>query len=596
MSVLSHARRPRWRAAGYAGSAVIALAGIAAFGIAAGSATAAPRADNSSNTTTPIKHVVVIYDENISYDHYFGTYPHAVNATGETPFTAAAGTPTSNNYVAHPDLLGSNPNSVQPARLTPAQALTCSQNHDYVPEQKAFDGGAMDGFPENTQAKPTCAASNQYNASNMDYYDGNTVTGLWNYAQNYAMSDNSWGGVFGPSTPGALNLISGQTHGGLTVDPNSGATVTSGFQVSSPDPTTHVGTVNGDPDPYYDDCSDNSHTTTANLVKMSGQNIGDLLNAKGVTWGWFQGGFTPSTPWDGASGHYASCLGTTHANIGGGTSVDYSPHHSPVGYYSLTSHPHHLAPASPAEVGHDGQANHNYDLTAFNAALTAGNVPAVSFLKAAEYQDGHAGYSDPIDEQHFLVNEINAIQTSSIWPSTAIVIAYDDSDGWYDHAFNGITNGSDDPAVQSGDQPFCTAQTTIVGGYQDRCGPGPRLPLMVVSPFTAPNTIDHTPTEQSSITKFIETNWSTGPIGDSSLDARAGSMNGLFTFSTPQNRTVLLNPDGTVKSIDPITSTAAATRPTLPDTGVDPTWGFVGAGLLLVAGGVFWFTRRRVRA
>ena len=137
----------------------------------------------------------------------------------------------------------------------------------------------------------------------------------------------------------------------------------------------------------------------------------------------------------------------------------------------------------------------------------------MSFLKAPEYQDGHAGYSDPTDEQHFLVNEINAIQSSSAWSSTAIVVAYDDSDGWYDHAFHAITNGSNDPSVQtSGDQPFCSAQTTKLGGYQDRCGPGPRLPLLAISPYTTPNSIDHTLIEQASITKFIETNWSTGPI------------------------------------------------------------------------------------
>ena len=60
-------------------------------------------------------------------------------------------------------------------------------------------------------------------------------------------------------------------------------------------------------------------------------------------------------------------------------------------------------------------------------------MPAVSFLKAAEYQDGHPGYSDPLDEQNFLVNTINQIEQSKFWSSTAIVITYDDSDGWYDH-------------------------------------------------------------------------------------------------------------------------------------------------------------------
>ncbi len=121
------------------------------------------------------------------------------------------------------------------------------------------------------------------------------------------------------------------------------------------------------------------------------------------------------------AGTYAVC-GATHTNIGGASVVDYSPHHSPFEYYASTSNPHHLAPSSVDAIGHTDQANHKYDLTDFNAALAAGNLPAVSFLKAAEYQDGHAAYSDPIDEQHFLVSEINALQKSKYWSSTAIVV------------------------------------------------------------------------------------------------------------------------------------------------------------------------------
>src|SRR5438876_1118469 len=108
----------------------------------------------------------------------------------------------------------------------------------------------------------------------MGYYDGNTVTALWNYAQAFAMSDNSFGTVFGPSTPGALNLVSGQTHGAV---PPALATP---FGVD-----TANGTVIGDPQPANDMCS------TRETVTMTGRNVGDLLNAKNVTWGWFQGGF-----------------------------------------------------------------------------------------------------------------------------------------------------------------------------------------------------------------------------------------------------------------------------------------------------------------
>ena len=70
----------------------------------------------------------------------------------------------------------------------------------------------------------------------------------------------------------------------------------------------------------------------------------------------------------------------------------------------------------------------------------------MSFLKAPAYEDGHAGYSDPLDEQRFLASTINQIQSSPDWSSTAIVIAYDDSDGWYDHVMGPIVRSSDGPS------------------------------------------------------------------------------------------------------------------------------------------------------
>jgi hypothetical protein len=305
-----------------------------------------------------------------------------------------------------------------------------------------------------------------------------------------------------------------------------------------------------DPDPAFDDCSDKNHTSTNNLAVGTGKNIGDLLNANGVTWGWFQGGFAPTTAAS-SSTTYSVC-GTKHANIGGAMVTDYSPHHDPFQYYASTSNPHHLPPSSVAAIGSTDQANHNYDLSDFSAALAAGNLPSVSFLKAGEYQDGHAGYSDPIDEQQFLVSQINALEQSKFWASTAVVIAYDDSDGWYDHVASPILNRSADA---TNDAAICTGSTaSIAGGYQDRCGPGPRLPLLVISPYTEPNSIIHTPLEQTSILKFIEDNWSTGQIGDSSFDARATSLSAMFDFTNPSYRRVLLNQDGSVASIAPLSA------------------------------------------
>jgi phospholipase C len=116
--------------------------------------------------------------------------------------------------------------------------------------------------------------------------------------------------------------------------------------------------------------------------------------------------------------------------------------------------------------------------------LSPDKLPAVSFLKAPGYQDGHAGYSDPLDEQKFIVNEVNAIEKSKYWDSTAIVITYDDSDGWYDHVAPPIVNGSND-ATQ--DSAICTAAPVSLGTNNDRCGFSQRLPFVVISPFTKPN-------------------------------------------------------------------------------------------------------------
>jgi phospholipase C len=468
-----------------------------------------------SRTATPIKHLVVIFQENVSFDHYFGTYPNAANTDGQR-FHASPRTPSVNGL--SPALLTNNPNSGNPQRLSPSQALTCDQGHGYKQEQQAFDMGLMDKFVPFTNnescSPPDTTAPNLV----MDYYDGNTVTALWNYAQHFAMSDNSYGTTFGPSTVGALNLISGQTHGAVTPD--------------IPD-NVENGTVIGDPRPLasLDDCTIASAAKTG----MSGTNIGDLLNQNGITWGWFQGGFKPSSVVNGT----AVCA-SSHQNIGGATVTDYIPHHEPFQYYASTANPHHLPPSSVWMIGHTDQANHQYDLSDFWSAADAGNLPAVSFLKAAAYQDGHAGYSDPIDEQTFLVNTINQLERLRTWKNTAVVIAYDDSDGWYDHQMSPIVNHSAAPSDALSGPGQCGTPTT--GADLDRCGYGPRLPLMVISPFARTNSVDHSITDQSSILKFIEDNWSTGRIGNQSFDAIAGSLENMFSFREAENRRLFLDP------------------------------------------------------
>ena len=540
------------------GAAALAVAAVAATQSSsaspATSSAAAPAPDDRATAqpaprpTTPIKHLVVIFDENVSFDHYFATYPHAANSDG-TPFHAAAGTPAART-LQRAGLLHDNPYQYDPVRLTPEQAMTCDQNHNYGPEQQAFNGNAMNRFVQKVSVD-TCTGLYGAPGLTMDYYDGNTVTAMWNYAQHYTLGDNFFGSVFGPSTPGAINLVSGNTYGIEAVTSVTNEPTDDAYVVQSPG-ADGVGTMINDPDPAYDDCSDDDHTSTDNLGRMHGRNIGDLLNAKGVSWGWFQGGFRPTERYDG-EGTFAAC-GSAHANVGGTTVTDYSPHHNPFAYYRSTSNRHHVPPSSVEMVGHTDRAHHNYDLRVFNSAVEHGNLPSVSFLKAASYQDGHAGYSDPIDEQHFLVREINRIQRSPMWRSTAIVVAYDDSDGWYDHVASPLLNGSTDKAE---DTAMCQRAARTVGvknGMQDRCGPGPRLPVLMISPYAASNAVVHRRLEQTSVMRFIEENWRLGTVGHGSFENRAASLRSMLDFASFRNERVILNRDGSVRSVRPITA------------------------------------------
>ncbi len=468
-----------------------------------GSASVASRAPDAPGARTPIEHVVVIFDENVSFDHYFGTYPDAENPAGEPPFYPAPGTPAVNGLT--PELMNHNPNAANPERLDRSQAMTPDMDHRYSAEQSAFDGGLMDKFVEST---------GHGNAIVMDYYDGNCVTALWNYAQHFAMSDNSFGTTFGPSSPGALNLVAGQTNGASAYSAN---VALQGKLIGEKDAGYPVSALNandtlfGDVDPYYDSASKKS------TVGMRGRNIGDLLDRAGITWGWFEGGFADPS--------------AAHKNVGGNEVVDYVPHHQPFQYYEQTSNPRHLPPTSAEMVGRSDQANHQYDLKDFWAAIAAGNLPNVSFLKAPAYEDAHPAYSDPIDEQTWLVDTINRLERLPTWSSTAVFIAWDDSDGWYDHVMGPIVSTSDDPSEDTLDGKGL-AGTPRPGASMDRAGYGPRLPLLVVSPWAKRNFVAHTVSDQSSIVRFIEDNWRLGRMGNQSTDALAGPLDNLFNFSS----------------------------------------------------------------
>lgn len=569
--------------------ASVAMSTMMAGGQALAAGQGPPGNGGSSQTTTPIKHLVVIYDENISFDHYFGTYPVAVNPPGEPAFHAAPGTPTVNglDYA----LLHDNPNLSNPQRLDRSQALTCDQDHDYTPEQNAFDHGLMDKFVQytNNQTDDTVqectgvASGTSPNYTVMDYYDGNTVTALWNYAQRYSMSDNAFGSAFGPSSPGALELAAGNTYGAIcgpasatyndpvcTAPPglNTSDVATSHITPTAATPSDPNGTVTvagqpgagpgtdySDDDPTYDICSympvadGGDADAPADTITMGGNNIGEELTTDNVTWGWFQGGFSDGyVPGHGTPPTTAQICSESHKNIGGDDVTDFIPHHDPFQFWASTANPMHLPPTSVGMIGYTDQANHQYGLGDFWAAAENGNLPSVSFLKAPGYEDGHPGYSDPLDEQHWLASVIDKLQTLPTWSSTAVIITYDDSDGWYDQVMSPIITQSQTSldtlsgAGQCGDSPSKVPTNSAGSPEEARCGMGPRLPFMVISPYANVNYVDNRVIDQSSIDQFIEDNWNLPRIGNGSTDAIAGSIDAMFNFAHPDMQRLFLDP------------------------------------------------------
>jgi phospholipase C len=492
-----------------------------------------------------IQHIVVIFQENVSFDHYFGTYPHALNLPGETPFTALPGTPAVNGLSQ--SLLLNNPNSrntlngagaTNPFRLAPISAATSDQDHSYNLEQLAFDGGAMDLFPRSVGAADAPNLGSGIAATTgltMAFYDGNTVAALWNYAQHFAMSDRFFGTTFGPSSLGAINLISGQTNGAVNDGNAEGSLVSDG---------SGGYTLIRNADPVNEMCSPTSGAT----IHMTGRNVGDLLNEAGLTWGFFHEGFDITAI---NSNGTTGCRRSNLSNVTGQTPLDYNPVLDPFQYYASTANPLHARPTSVEMIGHgnDGSTNHQYDIHDFFDALKVGNFPAVSFLKSAAYRDGHAGYSDPLDEQAFLVHAISFIEQTPQWSNTVIILTYDDSDGWYDHLHN-VVNGSATAKDGFSSPGKCGDGETALPGVdaatlhaQGRCGYGPRLPLLVISPWAKANYVSHIVTDQSSILRFIEDTFlHQQRIGQGSYDAIAGSIGDMLDLggTAPGNGALIL--------------------------------------------------------
>jgi phospholipase C len=459
-----------------AGAGALALASSPGFASATPEA-ATPMADRPIEK---INHVIVIFQENWSFDGLYGTFP---GANGIANAGAAANQVDLNGvpYETLPQPIDTSVNPPAPderfpadlpvgpfnaGNYVPADELTGDAIHRFYQEQYQINGGKMDKF----------VAWSDSAGFAMSYYDATAMPqGL--LAQQFTLLDNIFHAAFGGSFLGAQWLISAATpvwpdapKKMIAVVDENGIMVTDGVVT---------------PDGYaVNDCfpikgpSPKSITDPAMLLPLqTNPTIGDRLDEAGVSWAWYAGG------WDDA--------------VAGNPAPSFQFHHQAFTYYENYA------------LGTPGQKAHLKDEKDFIAALQAGDLPAVSFVKAIGDDNEHPGYSTLTTGQDWTAKMVSAVQESSAWDDCAIFIAYDENGGRWDH---------------------------VAPPRVDRWGPGSRVPGIVISPYAKKGFVDHTPYDTTSILKFIETRWNLEPL--TTRDAASYDMTNAFDFRAPSEAAV----------------------------------------------------------
>ena len=446
--------------------------------------TAAPTATPTPNPTqvlqSNIKNVIVIYQENWSFDALYGSFPGANGLANAASAIPQVDKVTGNPITTEPQpLVNGNPdpnfagvvgkpigpyaaiNYIQPSQLTGDIV------HRFYQEQSQIDGGKMDKFM-------TWSDNPGLVFSNFD------ATGLpeGQLAAQYTLSDNTFHSAFGgsfmnhqflicacvatfPNAPASAVATVDATNKALALN-SSGAIVHDGYVTPDGYVVNTSFTVNS-PHP--------SSVATANLVpEQTNPTIGDRLSAASVSWKWYSGGWT--------------------AALAGNPDPNFQFHHQPFAYYA------NFADGAPAK------AAHLQDETNFLADLHNNALPAVSFIKPIGENNEHPGYSSLLAGQQHVASLVQAVQSSPYWKNTAIIITYDEHGGRWDH---------------------------VAPPVIDRWGPGSRVPLIVISPWAKHGFVDHTQYETVSILAFIEKLYNLPALG--TRDASANPFSNVFDFT-----------------------------------------------------------------
>jgi phospholipase C len=448
-----------------------------------------------------IQHVIVIYAENRSFDHLYGTFPGANGLANAAPeqYTQIDrdGKPLP---VLPPAWKGKDPDPAFPHRMPnrpfrldappldlPLSKQVRSPVHKYYQNVEQINGGRNNLF----------AAVSDAGGYTMGHYDGSRLP-LWQWAREYTLADGFFMAAFGgsylnhqwlicactPRDEGAPDKLRAQVDdkGILKRRPDSPASAQDGDQRTFDGDFTPDGySVNTTQPPYQPSGVPPAKDGDLRLAKNAPnvpryalppqtlKTIGDTLSAKGVSWAWYAGGWNIALK-DGMQPPEAKRMAIYNRDKG---SIIFQPHHQPFNYYAR------FAP------GTADRERHLKDYTDLVAGIARGELPAVAFYKPQGSLNEHPGYTDVLSGDTHIAELVARIKASTLWASSAIIITYDENGGFWDHA-----------APPPG----------------DRWGPGSRIPAIIVSPFAKKGYVDHTVYDTTSIIKFITLRFGLEPL------------------------------------------------------------------------------------
>lgn len=416
-----------------------------------------------------IGHIVVIFEENRSFDNMFGRFPGAngLSEAGDrarqtapdgTPYTVLP--PVKNTHVrpavVDPRFPAEIPNRPFPIdQYVPAEIATGDLVHRFYQEQAQINGGRMDRF----------AAVSDAGGLVMGYYDLSN-THHWRLARDFALGDNMFHSAFGGSFLNHSFLVCAQAF----TWPNAPAKIVAqlddqGRPVRDGRVTPDGFVVNTSRSLQFHAPSDQDPSLLVPPQEMP--HIGDRLDAAGVDWRWYSGGYDDA--------------------LAGRPDPLFQFHHQPLAYFR------DLAPGTP------GQKAHLKDLKDFYADIAAGTLPPVVFYKPIGALNLHPGYADITDGDEHLGDLVERLQASAQYADMLILVTYDENGGFWDH---------------------------VAPPVRDRWGPGSRVPLIAIGPTVRRGFVDHTQYDFGSILRTIEDRFGLEPMG--LLDGRNTTLRNLL--------------------------------------------------------------------